>query len=287
MRRVRLASTVMLCAWLVVGSTGAGAEALPDPVAERMRPVVPAAIEYYNERSPDPLAALSTEQIEELLRGEVVRIRRRPAQDVEDPSERVTGYRIVMQPRARVWVAALDPGFQATDLLTEHRLGEDETGASLWHQYLSLPWPVSDRQWVIRVGQRRDLAAETEDLVWELYWELAKSGEALAVESLVAGNLAPITPEAAKDAVYVPANEGSWIMFRLEEGLTLVGYRVIARVGGSIPDSWIASFGMAQLTKVLNGVADHATEVPSTYDPDVYPILGGDGLVIKGLREGL
>jgi hypothetical protein len=44
---------------------------------------------------------------------------------------------------------------------------------------------------------------------------------------------------------------------------------------------------MAQLTKVLNGVADHATEVPSTYDPDVYPIVGGDGLVIKGLRGGL
>jgi len=252
-------------------------ESLAPVDAERIRPVIPAAIEYFNDRTDDPLPSLTGEQIESLLSGEVVKFRRRPNRNLEDPPERVTGYVLVPHPRAQVWVAALDPEFQASEMLSEKRLGRDEEGYSLWHHYISLPWPVTDRQWVIRVGPRVTLAEETEGLVWEQLWELVDGGEEIARESIAAGDLEGITTESSRDAIYVPANSGSWVMFRLEDGLTLVGYRVIARVGGSIPDSWIASFGMSQLTNVLEQISRHAAEVPAQYDPDDHAIRGGDG----------
>ena len=275
MRSLLITSTVvMLLAWSTPARPG---DLLAPEDAERIRPVIPAAIEYFNERAADPLPSLTGEQIEALLDGEVVRFRRRPNRNLEDPPERVTGYVLVPHPRAQVWIAALDPEFQASDMLSEKRLGRDEEGYSIWHHYISLPWPVTDRQWVIRVGPRVELARETGDLVWEQLWELTADGERIAAESIAAGNLEGVTPESAKDAIYVPANEGSWVMFQLEEDLTLIGYRVMARVGGSIPDSWIASFGMSQLTNVLEGVSRHAAEVPALYDPDVHAIRGGDG----------
>jgi hypothetical protein len=277
MGRCILASTGLVFGLLTWTVPATGDEVLPKESVQRMRPVIPAAINYYNERTDDPLPVLTTDQTEDLLEGKVVRIRRRPARDIEDPPERVTGYRIVPLPRDKVWVAALDPDFQATELLTEHLVSQEETGVSVWHQYLSLPWPVTDRQWVIRVGMHADLARESGDLVWELVWNLAPGGEDIARASIAAGNMGQITPEIAADAIYVPTNEGSWVMFQLEEDITLVGYRIIARVGGSIPDSWIATVGMAQLAQVLNAVARHADTITGSYDPSVHSIRGGNG----------
>jgi len=277
MRRGILASTGLVFGLLIWALPVAGDEVLSKESAQRMRPVIPAAINYYNERTDDPLPVLTTDQTEDLLEGKVVRIRRRPPRDVENPPERVTGYRIVPLPRDQVWVAALDPDFQATELLTEHLLSQDDNGVSVWHQYLSLPWPITDRQWVIEVGIHAELATESGDLLWELTWALKQTGEDIARASIAAGNMGEITPEVAKDAIYVPANEGSWIMFKLEDDITLVGYRIIARVGGSVPDSWIATVGMAQLAQVLNAVARHADTIPATYDPSVHPVRGGNG----------
>ncbi|RKZ17368.1 hypothetical protein DRQ53_03735 [bacterium] len=276
MRRVLRASTVLVLVMATTPVQAADAD-LDAQAAERMRPVVGAAIEFYNEHSEDNLPALGSDQIQELLDGEVVRIRRRPARDQEDPPERVTGYHIIALPRTRVWVAALDPNFQATDMLTERRLQSDPVSGSLWHQYLSLPWPVSDRQWVVRVQVQHELARQTTNLIWELSWDLEAGGEELARESVASGLMGAISEEQASDAVYVPANEGSWILFSLEDEITLVAYRIVARVGGSIPDSWIATFGMAQLTQLLDEVTAHAVQLDDDYDPALEDILGGDG----------
>lgn len=281
MRTQLWTSTGMLAVLGLALATGpASAGILDAETAKRLEPVVPAAIEYYNERSDDGLPALNGGQIDALLDGEVVRIRRRSPGDAEDPPERVTGYRIVPLPREKVWVAALDPAFRATSLLTEHRLTREADGSALWHQYLSLPWPIADRQWVIAVGVKTALARDTDGLIWEQTWKLAEGGEQIARASVAAGNLEGITEDVARDAVYVPANEGSWVLFRLEDSVTLVGYRVIARVGGNIPDSWIATFGMAQLEGVLDSVAEHARDAAKFYDPEVYPIVGGEGQVV-------
>ncbi len=78
MRRRILASTGLVFGLLIWALPVAGDEVLSKESAQRMRPVIPAAINYYNERTDDPLPVLTTDQTEDLLEGKVVRIRRRP-----------------------------------------------------------------------------------------------------------------------------------------------------------------------------------------------------------------
>jgi hypothetical protein len=279
MRRTPWASTVALL--LALAPPGTAADSLPDSVAARLAPVIPAAIDYYNSLSDDPLLGLGADQVSDLLAGEVVRIRRHPDRGADpDPPERVTGYRLVPSSRDVVWIAALDPSLKVSDLLTEARLSPEGVQPVVWHQYVSLPWPVADRQWVIRVDIQDRLAASSDDLLWEMRWNLVEDGPRLAAESIAAGNLPGIDSEKAHDAVYVPRNAGSWVLFRLEDDVTLLAYRVVASVGGHIPDSWIATFAMAQLESLLDTVAKNALIVRDHYDPEKSPVIGGDGTLI-------
>lgn len=273
-RSVGAAGALVLSTLLVV--TGpARAERDYDP-----RDLIPAALEVYNERADDPLPFLGSDQIDDLVRGEVVRVRRRDPRGGDDAPERVTGYMLVERPRLAVWLAALDPDFPQNSMLTEVQLDQDDAGGSTWYQHLSLPWPITDRHWVITLRKDLDLARSTKGFVWSHGWVLAEDGERIARETVAAGRAGDLTPDDIADAIYLPANEGAWIMFALDTDLTLIAYRVETIVGGGIPDSWIATFAMAQLTGLLREVDEHAETALENYDPDVYAAYDGSGRVI-------
>lgn len=254
--------------------------------ADERRAWIGAAVEVYNEHASDPLPFLSSRQVDDLLSGRVVRIRRRDVDGPEDRrAERVTGYALYELPRRRVWLAALDPAFRATDLLTEVRLRRDGDGGSLWYQHVDLPWPIADRHWVIELEKGLEVAERTEGFVWEQRWRLAADGPAIARRTLAEGRAAGLDERAMDEAVYLPLNLGSWTLFALTDELTLLAYRVSTVVGGNIPDGWIATFAMAQLEGLLRGVGRHALEVESSYDPAVEPIHGGDGRLLPALER--
>ncbi len=252
-----------------------------------LRPLLTASLEVYNELASDPLPFLSASQVDALVEGEVVRIRRRRSErdDAATTPERVTGYIVIREPRVRVWLASLDPTFQASSMLTEVRLRFDEAGASQWYQHLSLPWPIADRHWVIDLGKRVELCEATEGLIWEQYWWLAENGPEIARAAVAAGRAGDLTLESIEDAIYLPANDGAWILFSVTEDVTFLAYRVTSVVGGGIPDSWITTFAMAQLEGLLRKVEEHAARAWLDYDPDRYVIHGGDGNVIPRLHE--
>ncbi len=256
-------------------STAAGAERAYDP-----RDLVTAALEVYNERSDDPLPFLTREQIDGLVDDEVIRIRRRDPTLGDDGPERVTGYIVLEQPRLDAWLAALDPEFPENPMLTQTRL-EREPGRSVWYQHVDLPWPITDRHWVIEVTQDVSLADTTEDFVWAHRWRLMDDGPALARRTVASGRAGELTPDDIEDAIYLPANEGAWIMFSLDHDLTLIAYRVRTVVGGGIPDSWITTFAMAQLEGLLRDVEDRAAAALAEYDPDRAPIDDGHGEIIR------
>ena len=252
-----------------------------------LKPLLTTCLEVYNEFDDDPLPYLTGEQAERLVDGEVVRIRRKPeGEGGEGRPERVTGYIVIRQPRPKVWLAALDPDFQANDMLTEVRLWQDDEGNSRWYQHLSLPWPITDRHWVIDLGKRIDLTEATEGLIWEQAWRLSEDGPRIARETVASGRAGELTLEEIEDAIYLPANDGAWIMFSVSEDITFLAYRVTAVLGGSIPDSWITTFAMAQLEGLLRGVARHAEHAWTDYDPTSHPIHGGDGVVIHAPDHG-
>jgi len=264
----------------LVGGTWIGA--VPTAAAERPydpRDLVTAAVEVYNERADDPLPFLTGDQVDRLVEGDVIRIRRRDPR-IEDGPERVTGYVLVEHPRLDAWLAALDPEFPDNPMLTQARL-DREPGRSVWYQHLSLPWPITDRHWVIEVVQDVELAAGTESFVWAHRWDLIDDGPALARRAVAAGRAGDLTAEDIEGAIYLPANEGAWILFSLDHDLTLLAYRVRTVVGGGIPDSWITTFAMAQLEGLLRQVEERAATAREDYDADRTPIHDGHGELIR------
>jgi hypothetical protein len=244
--------------------------------------LVAAALEVYNDSSSTPLPYLDSQQLERLSKHEIVRIRKRiPSSQGDDGHrEEVVGMRIIEEPRRKVWLAALDPNFDASDLLTEVRLEQSGDGSSLWFQYLSLPWPIADRYWVIHLFKDLNLDRVTKDFVWEHGWDLAKDGPEIARRTVAAGRAGDLTVKDLEGGVYVPFNRGAWILFALDVDRTLLAYRVSADVGGSIPESWIATFAMAQLDGLLDRVTEHAKVAWRSYDPQRYPIYDGAGHVM-------
>lgn len=278
--RILLTTGALLAGMAVLGPGVAQAE--PD-----LRPLLTASLEVYNELAPDPLPFLSGAQVDALVEGEVVRVRRRRSEreDVATTPERVTGYIVIREPRVRVWLASLDPSFQASSMLTEVRLSYDEAGGSQWYQHLSLPWPIADRHWVIDLGKRVELCEATEGLIWEQHWWLAENGPEIARRAVAAGRAGDLTLESIENAIYLPANDGAWILFAVTEDVTFLAYRVTSVVGGGIPDSWITTFAMAQLEGLLRKVEDHTQQAWRNYDPERYVIHGGDGRIIPRLHE--
>ena len=243
--------------------------------------LIPTAIEVYNERATDPLPFLTADQIDDLLKGDVVRIRRRNPQKGDDAPERVTGFVLLEHSRRAAWLAALNPDFPQNSMLTQVRLMQDDLGRSMWYQHLSLPWPITDRHWVVELDKDHEMARSTEGFIWVQQWRLADDGPALAADTVARGAAGDLTPAKVEKAIYLPANEGAWILFSLDAELTLLAYRVTTVVGGGIPDSWIATFAMAQLRGLLSEIDALAATAEADYDPDVSPIYDGLGALME------
>jgi len=249
--------------------------------------LVAAALEVYNDFSSTPLPYLDSKQLQKLSRHQNVRVRKTlpSGRSEKGHREEVVGYRIVEQPRDRVWLAALDPEFQGSDLLTELRLEQNNRGSSLWFQHIALPWPIADRYWVIRLAKDLEINRSTQDFVWQHGWKLAEGGEQIARDAVASGRAGKLTTQKLEGAVYVPLNRGAWILFSLDTTRTLLVYRVSADVGGSIPESWIATFAMAQLDGLLDKVTEHAKEAWKSYDPKRYVIYDGAGHAMEARQK--
>lgn len=243
--------------------------------------LVPTALEVYNERAEDPLPFLTPEQVADLVRGDVVRVRRKDPRQGDDGPERVTGYMLLHHPRRAVWLAALDPDFPSNSMLTETRLMQDDSGMSMWYQHLSLPWPIADRHWVVTLQKDLEMAESTDGFIWVHEWDLSENGEQLARETVAAGKAGDLTPKSTEKAIYLPTNHGAWILFSLDTDLTLLAYRVTTVVGGGIPDSWITTFAMTQLEGLIREVDELAKTSEADYDPVATPIYDGFGRLME------
>lgn len=269
-------TALAVCTALLMLGVALGARAQDYDPAD----LVPTALEVYNERADDPLPFLTTDQVRDLVKGDVVRVRRKDPREGDDGPERVTGFMLLRKPRLATWLAALHPDFPRNSMLTEVRLMQDDAGHSMWYQHLSLPWPITDRHWVVALQKDLDMARATEGFVWVHEWDLVPRGEEIARETVAAGRAEGLTPASVAKAIYLPSNRGAWVLFALDEDLTLLAYRVTTVVGGGIPDSWITTFAMAQLEGLLREVDDLAATALEDYDPERTPIYDGLGALI-------
>lgn len=270
----------------------------PSPVAPEDRPAmesrIRSALERHAQFSDFPLQ-FEPDDMRDLLEGKIVMRREKRAIPVLDKGasaesgdevnedeeaqerHRILATYLIPYPRDIVWVAALDPHFPNTDRVTEYRIST--TGASsVWYMYISLPWPLKDRHWVINVDRPVRVSEGTDGEAWEQIWSLHPRGEELGFEVTGAGLVEGVDLDRAQGARQLDENIGAWTLIELEDNLTLLAYQATAAMGGWIPDWLSGRFAKGQVKTLLRNAEENAKEIPTHYDSEHELIYGGNGL---------
>lgn len=237
---------------------------------------VNAGLTAYNAAAVFPLPTLDADQLASLDEGEVVRIIER-SDDPKAPA-RAIALSVSDHPLPALWVAALDPHLTVDPDLIETRLSTSESGRELWYGYYALPAPISDRHWVVESWNNHALAAATDNRAWEHAWKLVAHRMGEARVAVAAGRVEGVEPEAMDGAVLTPHNRGAWLVVRLSDGRSLLGYHATSTIGGSIPDWIVLRLVHARLDALMLRVQDRVPElVPEHYTPSHPDLAGGDG----------
>jgi len=202
---------------------------------------------------------------DELAAGQVVKTRLRL-----DGADRAVGTVWTATPRTHLWIAISDDRHDTmVDNLTERHETDPATGHKFLYQHIDLPWPVQDRQWVADIWDNAELYAATEGAVWERCWDLASPDTASQPDP---------------HAIWVPVNEGTWMLADLAGG-TLLLYQVRTVVGGAIPDELTTAWAMATLDNMLDHVIARAAHIPPHYGSSHTAFARPDGEAIPPMLE--
>lgn len=268
---------------LTVGrALSAESSAQPDTLLAR---TVAGAIEFYSSHAKDPLVSLTPQQMQELLAGEAVVIRRKEGRhgDSGQVNHRVFGYKIVPMPMRSVWLAGIDPDYAHNETYTLQRYANDGKGGSTDYVYIHAPWPVKDRQTVVTARNDLALAKDSNGYVWSQTWDIAPEEKKIAAELVDSGKHPEVSEKMMQEAIWVPTNYGAYICCKLEDERTLLVWTVATSVGGWIPDELVAAFAATQVKAVLEEVAERSTWIESAYRDKDEVVYGGDGVILPKL----
>jgi hypothetical protein len=246
---------------------------------------IQAAVERFNTEAAFPVPIPAEEELELLLGGDVVKFI--GSTDTAAPGRRATGMKLVELPMWQVWIGCQDMHFVQQKQTTEARLRVNPDGSAIWYGYIELPWPMSDRHWLVEVWDNHSLASRTGNQAWEHHWKLLEVWEE-EVRTYIAGDGLPgISLEMLDQAIYTPRNEGAWFFMSIGSH-TLYGYHAATVVGGDIPEALFTQVvysGLDSLLKELEIRAD--TVVPSHYVHGHPVLAGGDGedIPLAGQRK--
>ena len=196
-------------------------------------------------------------------------------EDTEDGKRLVVISGVVHAKPAAIWIAILDDAHNGlSERITEHQLKGSRPGHKFLYQHLSLPFPMSDRHWVLEIQTDTQIYALSGQKIWRRAWDLDARGEAF-LSQLDANEKALI-----KDGVWTPENRGEWLILP-QQGESLVIYRGVLDIGGKIPASISQAVSSQSALDLFNQLQDLANKVPAHYDKTHTPILGPSGKMIK------
>jgi hypothetical protein len=243
-------------------------------------PIDPAQIasrlDQFNEHAKYPVPKLDKGQLQRLTEGKIVKLRENPS--VPDTPQRVLGFIIVDEPRAKTWLATRDAHFSSLDSFTEVPLTPTNQQKVQWYQFFDVPRPFADRHWLITVEDNHDMAKNTNGVAWEHPWDLTPGGLQLVEAAVSAGKVPGVSKAQVERAIYVDVNNGAWIAIALPEDRTLLGFHATSVIGGRVPDRLVADYAMWSLGSALTKIADRTADVYEHYNTEHERVLGGDGL---------
>lgn len=214
----------------------------------------------------------TAEEWRRLSANEVLKWRLPPAAGFTDVIVAMT---YIDQPVDMVWVGLLDDR-HATLIsdLVEHRLPSSTSGRKILYQRVDLPFPLSDRHWVLAIENNLALYGAFGGKVWERTWDLDERGEDALVE------LPAELRVDLNNIVWPPEARGGWVLLTVGWG-TLLMYHVQTNIGGYIPAEWVTRYGMSKLDEMLEQADRLATRVPHHYKTGHQTFRRPDGSIIE------
>ena len=126
------------------------------------------------------------------------------------------------------------------------------------YQLLDLPFPISNRFWIIEISSNADVYARSGGLLWRREWRSIENGQG-EVYSL------PLELQSgALSAVYAPVNEGSWTLLPVGVG-TIVLYEGRADSAGNLPMGLVDRIALENVERTLSRLGEIASEAASHY----------------------
>ena len=204
---------------------------------------------------------LEPDDFTHMAKGQVAKRRIR-----QDGPDRVMGAAWSPLSREALWLAVLDDTHDTlVKILSERTLYYDSDGRKFLYQHLDLPWPISDRQWVVEIWNNTKLTDATHNQIWERVWNLSDPKK---------------MDQPDPEAIWAPMTDGAWLFIPAVEG-TLVIYHVRSTVGGAIPDEVVTRWALATVDEMIVHALDRAKEIPAHYDAKHFAINGGDNQPIS------
>ncbi len=207
-----------------------------------------------------------------IARGEASKWRLPAGEGVTDV---VVAMAFIDQPVESVWVGLLDDEHASLiSGLVEHRLTSSTAKRKILYQRIDLPFPLSDRHWVLAIENNGALYQALAGSIWERTWDLDQRREGALVE----------LPEDLRgdfdDIVWPPVARGGWVLMRVGWG-TLLFYHAQTNIGGYIPADWVTSYAMSKLEEMLQEADRLATRIPHHYKTGHVTFRRPDGSVIE------
>ncbi|MEQ1508237.1 MAG: hypothetical protein ABMB14_38760 [Myxococcota bacterium] len=182
----------------------------------------------------------------------------------------------VAAPIEDLWVVLQDAMHDAASpgpsRLTQRRLtagvGPEQTKQVYMH--LDLPYPLTDRQWVVVVSTNAPLYQATGGQVWQRRWVLGDPASAGPPGSATGPD---------PDATWLPDTRGAWTLLESHGG-TVVQFSVRTVLGGLVPSSIAQGWAVSTVRGALERVAARATSLPGHYDAAHEVVYAPDGAPI-------
>jgi len=247
---------------LLLGSTFASTTSAQEAPLEAL---ISGAIAFHNDVSEHDLAELGSRQVEDVIDGKTVVVRRRTrTHDGRDLSW-VYAYALSTQPRLHLWLAATRPGFSDSDVLSTVGIERHDDGSTLTFMHMDVPWPLDDRWWLADVTMDVGLAEASGGRVWARRWQLADDGEDRARALAAQRALGEFTVHTLEDGLALPTNEGAYLTFDLDGRHTLIAYASLIAAGGDVPEGFFTDFTSRTLRRNVARILEEAQDVPATY----------------------
>ena len=182
--------------------------------------------------------------------------------------------------RARLWAAARADEVDYEGAILWAVAGAPE-GRERWYEWIDIPFPFSDRHFVLDVWDNHALAKSSGNMIWEHPWEIATGAMSQTKAPAQRGEIEGVSAQVYNKSVEVDINNGAWVAIALGPNETLLAFHAQSVVGGAIPDKLIADFVMMSMGKVFKGIIGRAETCEEWFKPGKLIAPGGDVVALR------